>query len=119
MRENKPRLTMAAAYIIRERNYLYECKLPGQDEPRLEKAVNVDFVPFIRGVRVLCKPRLIFSRINGPNDFSQSNLVTRGELFFPATYHIDLLPSVSRPLLNDEDPLRAELCQTRHKRIKL
>ena len=28
--------------------------------------MNVDFVPFIRGVRVLCKPRLIFSRINGP-----------------------------------------------------
>ena len=56
-RENKPRLTLAAAYIIRERNYLYEYKLPGQDKPRLEKAVNVDFVPFIRGVRVLCKPR--------------------------------------------------------------
>ena len=65
-RENKPRLTLAAAYIIRERNYLYEYKHPGQDKPRLEKAVNVDFVPFIRGVRVLCKPRLIFSRINGP-----------------------------------------------------
>ena len=65
-RENKPRLTLAAAYIIRERNYLYKYKLPGQDKPRLEKAVNVDFVPFIRGVRVLCKPRLIFSRINGP-----------------------------------------------------
>ena len=29
--------------------------------------MNVDFVPIIRGVRVLCKPRLIFSRINGPN----------------------------------------------------
>ena len=43
-RENKPRLTLAAAYIIRERNYLYEYKLPGQDKPRLEKAVNVDFV---------------------------------------------------------------------------
>ena len=56
-RENKPRLTLAVAYIIRERNYLYEYKLPGQDKPRLEKAVNVDFVPFIRGVRVLCKPR--------------------------------------------------------------
>ena len=66
IRENKPRLTLAAAYIIRERNYLYEYKLPGQDKPRLEKAVNVDFVPFIRGVRVLCKPRLVFSRINGP-----------------------------------------------------
>ena len=48
-RENKPRLTLAAAYIIRERNYLYEYKLPGQDKPRLEKAVNVDFVPFKRG----------------------------------------------------------------------
>ena len=56
-RGNKPRLTLAAAAIIRERNYLYEYKLPGQDKPRLEKAVNVDFVPFIRGVRVLCKPR--------------------------------------------------------------
>ena len=56
-RENKPRLTLAAAYIIRKRNYLYEYKLQGQDKPRLEKAVNVDFVPFIRGVRVLCKPR--------------------------------------------------------------
>ena len=65
-RENKPRLTLAAAYIIRERNYLYEYKLPDQDKPRLEEAVNVDFVPFIRGVRVLCKPRLIFSHINGP-----------------------------------------------------
>ena len=28
--------------------------------------MNVDFVPFIRGVRVLCKPRLIFYRINSP-----------------------------------------------------
>ena len=52
-RENKPRLTLAVAYIIRERNYLYEYKLPGQDRPRLEKGVNVDFVAFIRGVRVL------------------------------------------------------------------
>ena len=51
---------------MRERNYLYEYKLQGQDKPRLEKAVNVDFVPFIRGVRFLCKPRLIFSLINGP-----------------------------------------------------
>ena len=50
-RENKPRLNLAAAYIIRERNNLYEYKLPGQGKPRLEKAVNVDFVPFIRGVR--------------------------------------------------------------------
>ena len=72
-RENKPRLTLAAAYVSRERNYLYEYKLPGQAKPRLEKAVNVDFVPFVRGVRGLCKPRpelaagLIFSRINGPN----------------------------------------------------
>ena len=56
-RENKPRLTLAAAYIIRERNYLYEYKLQGQDKPRLEKVVNLDFVPFIRDVRVLCKPR--------------------------------------------------------------
>ena len=55
-RENKPRLTL---------NYLYEYKLPGRDKPRVEKAVNVDFVPFIRGVCVLCKPRLIFSGING------------------------------------------------------
>ena len=65
-RENKPRLTLAATHVSRERNYLYEYKLPGQDKPRLEKALNVDFVPFIRGVRVSCKPRLIFSRINGP-----------------------------------------------------
>ena len=56
-RENKPRLTLAAAYVSRERNYLYEYKLPGQAKPRLEKAVNVDFVPFTRGVRGLCKPR--------------------------------------------------------------
>ena len=42
-RENK--------YIIRE------YKFPGEDKPRLGKAVNVDFVPFIRGVRVLCKPQ--------------------------------------------------------------
>ena len=56
-RENKPRLTLATAYIIRERNYLYEYILPGQDKPRLEKAVNVDFVSFIRVVRVSCKPR--------------------------------------------------------------
>ena len=54
---NKPWLSLAAAYIIRERNYLYERKLPGKDKLRLEKAVNADFVPFIRGVRVLCKPR--------------------------------------------------------------
>ena len=56
-RENKPRLTLAAAYVSRERNYLYEYNLPGQDKTRLEKAVNVDFVPFTRGVRGLCKPR--------------------------------------------------------------
>ena len=56
-RVNKPRLTLAAAYLSRERNYLYEYKLRGQDKPRLEKAVNVDFVPFIRGVRGLRKPR--------------------------------------------------------------
>ena len=56
-RENKPRLTLAAAYVSRERNYLYEYKLPGQDKPRLEEAVNVDFVPFIRGFRGLRKPR--------------------------------------------------------------
>ena len=54
-RENKPRLTLAAAYVSRERSYLYEYKL--QDKLRLEKAVNVDFVPFIRGVRGLRKPR--------------------------------------------------------------
>ena len=54
-RENKPRLTLAAAYITRELNYLYEYKPPGQDKPWLEEAVNVDFVSFIRGVRVLCK----------------------------------------------------------------
>ena len=70
-RENKPRLTLAMAYIIRERNYLYEYKLPGQDKLRFEKAVNVDFVPFIRGVRVLCKPWLIFSRISSPNVFTR------------------------------------------------
>ena len=56
-RENKPRLTLAAAYVSRERNCLYEYKLPGQDKTRLEKAVNVDFVPFIRVVRGLRKPR--------------------------------------------------------------
>ena len=56
-RENKPLLTLAASYIIRERNYLYEHKPPGQDKPRLEKAVNEDFVPFIRDVPVLCKSR--------------------------------------------------------------
>ena len=56
-RENKPRLTLAAAYVSRERYYLYAYKLHGQDKPRLEKAVNVDFVPFIRGVRGLRKPR--------------------------------------------------------------
>ena len=66
-RENKLRITLAAEYIILERNYLHEYNLPGQDKPRLEKAVNVDFVPFIRGVCAMCKPRLIFSRINGPN----------------------------------------------------
>ena len=57
MRENKPRLTLAAAYIIHNRNYLSEYKLQSQDKPRLEKAMNVDFVPFIRGVRILCKLR--------------------------------------------------------------
>ena len=56
-RVNKPRLTLAVAYLSRERNYLYEYKLRGQDKPRLEKAVNVDFVPFIRGVRGFRKPR--------------------------------------------------------------
>ena len=57
---------------MRERNYLYEYKLPGQDKPRVEKAVNVDFVPFIQGVCALCKPRLMFSRINGPNELKIS-----------------------------------------------
>ena len=28
-KENKPRITPATAYIIRERNYLYQYKLPG------------------------------------------------------------------------------------------
>ena len=56
-RESKAWLTLAAAYIIRKRNYLYEYKLPGQDKSRLEKAVNVDFGPFTQGVCVLCKPR--------------------------------------------------------------
>ena len=56
-RENKPRLTLPAAYIIRERSYLYDYKLQGQDKQRLEKAVNVEFVPFIRRARVLCKLR--------------------------------------------------------------
>ena len=51
---------------ISRRNYLYEYKLPGQEKPRVEKAVKVDLVPFIPGVCVLCKPRLIFSRVNGP-----------------------------------------------------
>ena len=51
--------------------FFFPCLLTrGQDKPRLEKAVNVDFVPFIRGVRVLCKARLIFSRITGPNVFA-------------------------------------------------
>ena len=49
-RKNKP-------CIIRERSYLYEYQLQGQDKPRLEKAMKVDFVPFIRGFHVLCKPR--------------------------------------------------------------
>ena len=40
--------------------------------------MNVDFVPFRRGVRVLCKPRLIFSRINGPNVLNNNiNYMTR------------------------------------------
>ena len=40
--------------------------------------MNVDFVPFIRGVRVLCKPRLIFSRINGPIVFVKLPLLNSG-----------------------------------------
>ena len=48
-RENKPRLTLATVYKIRNRNYLYEYIFPGQYKPRLEKDVNVDFVPFRRG----------------------------------------------------------------------
>ena len=48
-RESKPRLTLATVYKIRKRNYLYEYIFPGQYKPRLEKDVNVDFVPFIRG----------------------------------------------------------------------
>ena len=78
-RENKPRLTLAAAYVSRERNYLYEYKLPGQDKTRLEKAVNVDFVPFIRGVRGLCKPRpelaaAYFLSYKRPYDFEEKAL---------------------------------------------
>ena len=48
-RENKQRLTLATVYKIRKRNYLYEYIFPGQFNPLLEKDVNVDFVPFIRG----------------------------------------------------------------------
>ena len=48
-RENKPRLTLTTVYKIRKRNYLYEYIFPGQYKPRLEKDVNVDFVPFILG----------------------------------------------------------------------
>ena len=33
----------------------------------MNKSCYVDFVPFIRDVRVLSKRRLILSRINGPN----------------------------------------------------
>ena len=68
MRENKLRLTLAMAYIIHERNYLYEYKLPGQDKPPLEKAVNVDFVPVLAYYvsRGQSKLRLIVSCINGP-----------------------------------------------------
>ena len=40
--------------------------------------MNIDFVPFIRGVRVLRKPRLIFSRINGSNvPLNASTCVTK------------------------------------------
>ena len=35
--------------------------------------MNVDLVSFIRDVRVLCKPRLVLSRINGPNVVPNSN----------------------------------------------
>ena len=51
MREKKPRPTLATVYKIRKRNYLYKYEyiFPGQYKPRLEKDVNVDFVPFIRG----------------------------------------------------------------------
>ena len=48
-RENRPRLTLATVYKIRKRNYLYEYIFPGKYKPRLEKDVNVDFVPLIRG----------------------------------------------------------------------
>ena len=48
-RENKPRLTLTTVYKIRKRNYLYEYIFPGQYKPRLEKDVNVDFVPFYTG----------------------------------------------------------------------
>ena len=87
-RENKPRLLLAAAYVSCERNYLYEYKLPSQDKPRLEKAVNVDFVPFIQGVRGLRKPRLIFSRINSP-------IVHYGLAVSTKTDGIDLVISIT------------------------
>ena len=49
MKENKPWLTLATVYKIRKRNYLYEYIFPGQYKPRLEKDVNIDFVPSIWG----------------------------------------------------------------------
>ena len=44
--------------------------------------MNFDFVTFKRGVRGQCKPRLIFSRTNGPNETSNkipSNKLPRAQ----------------------------------------
>ena len=59
--------------------------------------MNVDFVPFIRGVRVLCKPRLIFSRINGPNVFAVGVIISN-LLFFIGLKAFWKLEAGSNPL---------------------
>ena len=76
-------IAFITARIIASLDYLYEYKLPGQDKPRLEKAVNVDFVPFIRGVRVLCN---IFCRINGPIVQSRRRITSKISLFYSFIY---------------------------------
>ena len=49
--------------------------------------MNVDFVPFIRGVLVLSKPRLVFSRINGPNVHNSVGRKRSPTLFAKRVWH--------------------------------
>ena len=58
-RENKPPITESAAYVSRELGHLYDHGLYKKLVHSLGKPANELFVPFIRAVRGLHKPRIV------------------------------------------------------------